>query len=233
MKIASFNTDKGFYLTHLSTIETEIHSHPAIEFIFSQTGKFDFKTNNGKYSSISFAIIDANKLHKLKAQSIDLTIFIVENKDNSVKDILLKHGINLESGIYVETEISKSLHLENIINNIIETADSSGYDNRVLKAIEFMDRNEVSYNDLIKLLLDATNLSESRLSHLFKQNTGVSLKKYYVWSKLKKVVSSHLQDNLDLYSAMLQYGFYDQAHFSKSYKSMIGINPSLAYKKSK
>lgn len=229
MKIVSFDTDKGFYLTQLTSVATEFHSHPAIEIVFSEKGKFEVQNKKKIGSGISLAIMDSNSLHKVNGHEVDMTIFMVENKDNSVREILLKNGITLKDGIYFET--NRKTPVESIINEIIRTSDSVGYDNRVLKAIEYMDHNTVSYSSLIESLLDATNLSESRLSHVFKNNTGVSLKKYFVWSKLKKTVNSHIQGNADLLTSVIQSGFYDQAHFSKSYKAMIGVNPSIVYKK--
>lgn len=232
MKIISFDTDKGFYLTQLESLETELHSHPAIEIVFSDTGKFNVQNNKKNYSDISLVIIDSNILHKVNGNGVNMSIFIVENKDNSVRKILLQNGITLTDGIYCETQRDKEIPIQRIINEIINTSNSHGYDARVLKAIAYMDNMDISYNKLIEALLNTTNLSESRLSHLFKNNTGVSLKKYFVWSKLKKAVTSHIQGDADLLSSIIQSGFYDQAHFSKSYKAMIGISPSKVYKKS-
>lgn len=229
MKIIDFNTNEGLYLTCINEISTEMHSHPAIEILFTVTGSFSVHTANSKVTNLSFAIIDSNCLHKVIGDSDSLNILIIERRDKSIREILLNSGIELNAGFYFESSMFNETRIEKLINDIINTSDSKGYDLRVLRAIEFMDKSEVTYTDLIKSLIEETNLSESRISHLFKKDTGVSLKKYFVWSKLKKTINSLLHENIDLYTAMILSGFYDQAHFSKSYKAMIGINPSKVY----
>lgn len=229
MKIIDFNINEGVYLTCVNEISTEIHSHPAIEILFTVDGIFNLHFANHTFSNLNFAIIDSNCLHQITSESGNLNILIIEKRDKSIRDILLNSGIELDAGFYFESNIIDETRIEKLINDIISTSDSNGYDLRVLRAIEFMDKSEVNYTDLIKSLIDETNLSESRISHLFKKDTGVSVKKYFVWSKLKKTINSLLNENIDLYTAMILSGFYDQAHFSRSYKAMIGINPSKVY----
>lgn len=229
MKIIDFNINEGVYLTCVNEISTEMHSHPAIEILFTVAGSFSVHTSKSKVANLSFAIIDSNCLHKIIGNSDNLNILIIERRDKSVREILSNSGIELNAGFYFESNIIDETRIEKLINDIISTSDSKGYDLRVLRAIEFIDKSEVNYTDLIKSLIDETNLSESRISHLFKKDTGVSVKKYFVWSKLKKTINSLLNENIDLYTAMILSGFYDQAHFSKSYKAMIGINPSKVY----
>jgi AraC-like DNA-binding protein len=229
LKIIDFNTNEGIYLTSINEISTEMHSHPAIEILFTVNGSFSVHTAKSKVTNLSFAIIDSNCLHKIIGDSDHLNILIIERRDKSIKEILSNSGIELDDGFYFESKIIDEARIEKLLNDIISSSDSKGYDLRVLRAIEFIDKSEVTYIDLITSLVDETSLSESRISHLFKKDTGVSIKKYFVWSKLKKTINSLLFENIDLYTAMILNGFYDQAHFSKSYKGMIGMNPSKVY----
>jgi methylphosphotriester-DNA--protein-cysteine methyltransferase len=63
-----------------------------------------------------------------------------------------------------------------------------------------------------------------------KSSIGISLKKYLIWSKLKSTIKNHLENNDDLFSALIKSGFYDQPHFSKNFKCMLGVKPSKVYK---
>jgi AraC-like DNA-binding protein len=81
----------------------------------------------------------------------------------------------------------------------------------------------------MKTLQGVVFLSESRLSHLFKENIGISLKKYLLWNKLKKTVKQHLTEKEDLFTSLIKAGFYDQPHFSKAFKTMLGVKPTKAY----
>ena len=82
---------------------------------------------------------------------------------------------------------------------------------------------------MLNTLTQVVHLSESRLSHLFKAKVGISLKKYMVWCKLRSTIDQHLDKKEDLFSSLIQSGFYDQPHFSKAFKTMLGVKPSNVY----
>ena len=82
---------------------------------------------------------------------------------------------------------------------------------------------------MIEVLKSKTNLLESRLSHLFKSEMGISLKKYLVWSRLKKAFELVIAGKMNMYEASIESGFYDQAHLSKAFKQILGIAPSESY----
>jgi AraC-like DNA-binding protein len=231
MRIDDFDIENGFYLSSVANIETEWHSHPAIEFVYAKSDGLDVNTMNGDHKDVRLAIFDANSLHKIKLENCDAVIFIIEYRDYSVRRILQTYNIDISVGSYIASNDDPKYDAEKMINHLIKNSNFEGYDSRVIMAIDYIRKNDLVYTDLIRKLVNEVYLSESRLSHLFKMNTGVSLKKYLVWSRLKKTVNAHLHKEFDLYSAMIHSGFYDQAHFSKNYKNMIGVNPSKVYKK--
>jgi AraC-like DNA-binding protein len=231
MRIVDFDIDKGFYLSTISNIETEWHSHPAIELVYAKSGGLDVNTTNGYYRNVRLAIFDANSLHRIKVENCNTDVFLIEYRDYSVRSILQTYNIDISEGAFIVLNDDPIYEPETLVSDLTENSNFEGYDPRVVRAIEYIEKNDLVYTDLIRRLVNEVYLSESRLSHLFKKNTGISLKKYFVWSRLKKTVNSHLYKEFDLYTAMIHSGFYDQAHFSKSYKNMIGINPSKVYKK--
>ena len=82
---------------------------------------------------------------------------------------------------------------------------------------------------MMRSLQAETHLSESRLSHLFKEEMGLSLKKYLVWSRLRETIQYVLSEEISLYEAGLRSGFFDQAHLSRAFKQMLGLSPSKVY----
>lgn len=231
MRIVDFDINKGFYLSTISNIETEWHRHPAIELVYTKSNGLDVNTTNVYHRNVRLAIFDANSLHRIKVGNCNTGIFIIENRDHSVRLILQTYNIDISEGAFILSNEDSKYDPERLINNLMENSNSEGYDPRVVAALKYIGNNDLAYTDLTRNLVNEVNLSESRLSHLFKKNTGVSLKKYLVWSRLKKTINSHLHKEFDLYTAMIHSGFYDQAHFSKNYKNMIGINPSKVFKK--
>ncbi len=132
MKIIAFNISKGIYKFEIGKINTDFHSHPAYEILFSRNGTLTIETLSAKFENVYFAVIPAN-------------------------------------------------------------------------------------------------LSESRISHVFKNEVGTSLKKYLVWSKLKRTFELVINGKMNMFEASLESGFYDQAHLSKAFKQMFGVKPSKTY----
>ncbi|WP_299440852.1 AraC family transcriptional regulator [uncultured Aquimarina sp.] len=136
----------------------------------------------------------------------------------------------MTNGIYIPKIDTNKKDLLNEIksfafNNNLKKAD----DDRIQKCLEILEAENLDYDKVISVLTSKVFLSESRLSHLFKEHIGISIKKYLVWSKLKKAIHAVLNENISLTEASLEVGFYDQAHLSNAFKNVLGIAPSKAY----
>ena len=230
MIVEDFNTDKGLYIFRFDNVETEFHSHPTIEIIVAENGIFTLWTTNAEYKNLKFAVIDANQKHKLSSTDCALTVIMIEHHNKPVKDILALNGISLTDGIYGQTIQKDEANIsQEISQKINDSALITEYDERVLAIINYLNNNNIDYSQMIKSLQNVTNLSESRLSHLFKNNLGISLKRYLIWTKLKSTIKQHLHKQDDLFSSLMDSGFYDQPHFCRHFKAMLGVKPTKAY----
>jgi AraC-like DNA-binding protein len=230
MIVTDFNIDKGLYVFQLDNFETTFHSHPAIEILIAEEGMFTIWVESTEYSNLKFAVIDANRKHKLFSSNCILKLIMIEHNSQCIKSNLAFNNLWLENGFYLQSTLKNEQEIvDSIIHKITNNEISTEYDARILAVLKYIDRYGLDYNVMIKTLQNVTNLSESRLSHLFKSNLGISLKKYLIWVKLKSTIKQHLHKQEDLFSALIKSGFYDQPHFSKNFKAMLGIKPSKAY----
>jgi AraC family transcriptional regulator of arabinose operon len=69
-------------------------------------------------------------------------------------------------------------------------------------------------------------LSRGRLSHLFREQVGLSVKRYLLWSKLRRS-SVQLADGQPLTHIALASGFSDAAHMSRTFRDSFGLQPSF------
>lgn len=98
-------------------------------------------------------------------------------------------------------------------------------DERIIQTLATMGQEEIEDLNL-KELSSNIFLSESRFQHLFKDNTGISLSKYLLWFKtIKAVKRVFLGDNLT--QAALNSGFSDSAHFTRTFKKIVGLTPKV------
>lgn len=75
------------------------------------------------------------------------------------------------------------------------------------------------------LLASRVHLSESRFTHLFRQQTGLSLSRYLLWTRLLEGVAAVARgDNMT--NAAHRAGFSDLAHMSRTFRSTFGVVPS-------
>jgi AraC family transcriptional regulator len=65
-------------------------------------------------------------------------------------------------------------------------------------------------------------LSESRLRHLFVEQTGLAFRTYFVWLRLFRAVSLYAEGS-SLTEAAHEAGFADSAHFSRIFKRTFGL----------
>lgn len=99
-------------------------------------------------------------------------------------------------------------------------------DDRVLHAKKYVEENIHDKNIDFSELAKKVCLSESRLAHLFKNETGIPFRKYVLWIRLKTAIGLVKNNNSITQSAYIA-GFSDSAHFSKVYSETFGLKPSL------
>lgn len=71
------------------------------------------------------------------------------------------------------------------------------------------------------------HLSPTRFSHWFVEQTGLPLRSYAKWLRLSKAVQ-HLASGSSITDAAHASGFSDSAHFSRTFRALLGIDPSSA-----
>lgn len=99
-----------------------------------------------------------------------------------------------------------------------------------------VDQRVVTVIKLIKQTVDANlsvddlalrvNLSVSRLVQLFKQQTGIPIRRYRQWHRLY-VTAIRVGQGENLTEAAVAAGFNDSSHYCHTFRSMLGMPPSF------
>ena len=111
-----------------------------------------------------------------------------------------------------------------------DLASPVNMDERVAEAVKLMQRLNISQAPT-KIIAEKVYLSESRLAHLFKENIGIPIRRYLLWSRLAKAVA-YIFNGETFTSAAHSAGFADAAHFSRTFKQMFGLNLREIFKNS-
>ena len=115
-----------------------------------------------------------------------------------------------------------------LIPDIAKVEKNYTVDLRIAKVLDFINNN-VQKSFQFQTLTEIACLSPSRLSHLFKTEVGISIRKYILWSRLQRANKHFLRGNTLTQSAHLA-GFSDVAHFTRTFVSTFGMSPSQLLK---
>ncbi len=78
----------------------------------------------------------------------------------------------------------------------------------------------------IQTIADALNISRSRISHLFKEYTGISLWNYITIRRIQHAQGLILR-GASITAACYDSGFHDYAHFIKVFSRIVGVSPGI------
>jgi AraC-like DNA-binding protein len=97
-------------------------------------------------------------------------------------------------------------------------------DARIVRTLRVLHEDPATRVPLATLARRA-KLSPSRFTALFKQTTGVPVRRYKLWIAMGAAVRS-MQRGASLTEASMEAGFSSPAHFSSAYRQMFGMEPS-------
>lgn len=103
-------------------------------------------------------------------------------------------------------------------------------DTRIIELLEYLEECDC-YNHTIQSLARKVALSPSRLSHLFKNQIGITLKSYILLHQLQKAFIALFKGS-SVTEAAMNSGFVSPSHFGATVKKWMGINVTSTIKDS-
>ncbi len=232
-------TDVFYFYDHMFIFvdykTPECHKHLAKHMIFSLGDKMECYIDDKKLLCRGICI-DSNVEHTIKVCSQGMIIFLFDETSSlafQLKDKYL-NGKNFSiidedivddvvniwrSNVDNSKEIDKLILLACGLN----MSSMQEYDQRIVTVLERIEKAEGIYKDTIEELCDEVHLSQSRLSHLFKEQVGVSLTGFLVFEKMRKTCD-YVMMGENLTDAAVRAGFYSSSHFSATCKRMFGLS---------
>lgn len=102
-------------------------------------------------------------------------------------------------------------------------------DPRIVKAIDLIHKT-VDENLTLSDLEHEVGLAPSRLTELFKQQTGLPIRRFRLWHRLYTTVLARAEGKT-LTEAAIESGFNDSSHFNRTFRSMLGVTPRCLFSK--
>ena len=171
-----------------------------------------FSKDNGVCFNIEFLSFSDNKAEKILKQ-INL------NQANLIFQKLIVANVNNYSDDELNCLIYETLNTE---SNSAFLGQFPGWYNIIIEYINEEYDNSIS----LYYLSNLTNVHPNYISRKFKTINGLNLSSYIRKVRLENAFNKLISNEGNLTKIGLDVGFFDQSHFTKSFRTIYGLNPS-------
>lgn len=222
-----------------NNIEADLHRHWLLQLFISTEENLIINVEGQRISCRAIAV-NMNTMHEFYSEnSIHFTMLVDPTtqfgrtlriyflKENPYYIIREDRAVELQRNLLEAISNGENPNYSVLIENIIRYFNECPpvqFDQRIellLKRIDACDCEEALHQ--VKFIANEMFISESRLSHLFKEETGISLKSYIVLHKLQRVYQK-IFNGESITQAAIAAGFDSSSHFASVNKKMTGMS---------
>lgn len=215
-------------------LSVEIHKHSAYQIVLSNDSQFTSTIDGQLYENICGFLIKPQVSHLCIAERGTISVLNIEPYSNIGLELLRRLGPDRKYSVFTSrTEVmqyfqagANHLDINAVITALLSHIPATQYDERVTKMVEYIKANFFERDITPQTFADLIFLSPSRLASLFKEQTGSSLSKYLLWTRLRQAVYMTLSEkDKALTDIAYDTGFYDLPQFNKYMHEMFGMPP--------
>lgn len=218
---------------------TTLHAHHALQVCIGISGRFRLRSGEGApWRAYRGAVVLPDQSHQLDGKGNRVALLYLDPESTLARRVA---QLQSRGGIFaIRTATVESLRsrlsglieaepTERLCEELLEALVHKDnvlapLDCRVASAVELL-RGAPERHMPIAELAPAVGLSPSRLAHLFRTHTGLPVRRYLLWLRLGDALQQ-LTHGASLTTAAHAAGFADSAHFSRTFRAMLGITPS-------
>jgi AraC-like DNA-binding protein len=215
-------------------LTVEIHHHSAYQIVLSNDTPFNSTISGTLHERIHGFLIKPHVPHFCVAENGTLNVLNIEPYSTIGLELANRFAEDQEYIVFdspSETNAffqtpQDSLDVNKVMNALLSRLPSANYDERVTKIVDYIKDNYFQSDITPQTFADIVFLSPSRLASLFKKQTGSSLSKYLLWTRLRQAIYLTLSDkDRSLTDIAYDTGFYDLPQFNKYMYEMFGMPP--------
>jgi len=118
----------------------------------------------------------------------------------------------------------KDRAMKDFVNAVRSQKQSVPYSKSIRKSIQYM-RSHLQEKLTVKELAEAANLSVSRFSHLFSEETGMSPMAYFRMEKIESAREMLKDSEYTVYEIATILGFSSESHFIRAFREQLNVTP--------
>ncbi len=226
------------------SFDSEVHTHHAVQLAIGLDGPLCINKSTSHSQRFPAVVISSGTPHSLRSEGKWVASIYLEPESNDYERLVDYYPGESRTGykmVKVAPDLAGQL-LEllktglnaNMAHQLLKTViklssdtDGQSLDPRIIRVLKYLNR-EPGLNIPLVELAQHVNLSPGRLTHLFRQEIGIPIRRFVLWKKLRLAASAACDDK-SLTDAAQIGGFSDSAHFTHSFKKLFGINPSFLF----
>lgn len=208
-----------------------MHAHSASHILVSNA-PFQLITEKDEYSCYG-ALVPSNMAHTVKTNGEALLVFMFDETTSVSQEMHSFQCIDHElADVIMHAFDSVEAHPDDVsiyhtfVDDVLHTLGFHSYtsmikDDRVKDAIRYI--NTHCHEQLTcSSIASFVSLSESRFSHLFREEAGITFASYLILRRLAYAYDL-LSDHKSITEAALEAGFSDPSHFAYINQKMLGL----------
>jgi AraC-like DNA-binding protein len=255
MKTTTSPFRSNFYLWNgvsaifFSNCVTNTHSHNTLQIITDIHHQFRCRVNEAPWLTCKNLIIKQDTPHQLDTNdSVQLIIYLdtatttarsitsryLRDKDKAEPELNLFDIVrpnDLQQALLKPAPQTLHSIVSRILQQLAGETAAALPDPRIRIVEQAIDIGRPDQLN-ISTLAAQVHLSESRLRALFRQQTGVPIYKYILWSRIRFAIN-RIMTGSSINDAAWEAGFTDNSHFHKILVTMFGISPSQFLRENK
>lgn len=221
--------------------DTSVHAHYWVQLALGLDAPFQLCTEAGS-EECGAAVIPPRARHAVKAPEGNVLLLYLDPtvrpgervaascKGQGVRTYRVDEVSDCVAGIKrrLSTGSDRSV-VESLVNQILSVlvpnaSTESRLDPRVREVLTLLDNDHAGTRQLPELA-SHVGLSPGRLRHLFVEQTGIPIRSYRSWARLRRGMAL-LAGGAGLTKAAHSANFVDSAHLSRTFRDAFGVTPS-------
>ena len=226
-------------LIHSEYRTPEVHSHLASHLMIALEGSLECEIG-GEMSGNTGVCIASDVSHTVFSRTGDMLLYLFDTT-SSLSDALNEKYLQgrsfctLDSALVNDlrkiwkSEVPAQADVKMLERCGLLRGSGPEKDERITAVLEYLRGIQTVPDDVMEQLCRTACLSQSRLSHLFKEQVGISLHRYLALDKMKKGYICYNSSG-SITEAAMTAGFDSPSHFAATCKRMFGISFSETMK---
>ncbi|WP_234120859.1 helix-turn-helix domain-containing protein [Clostridium hydrogenum] len=222
--------------------DPNLHRHFAKHLIISLKDEISCRVEE-KIISCNGILIDSNVMHTIDSKNQQVVVFLFDETSDIAEEFQKQYFTEKHFAALPKENVKEIVKIwgkfieakkENIareykktFKKIMELCDIKvkivlKKDDRIESVVEYLNCIDSISEGTLDELAKHVFLSKSRLSHLFKEQVGISLNQFLVIEKMRKTYE-YLNKGYNITDAAIKAGFNSSSHFANTNKTMFGV----------